>query len=215
MAYQDQDTFFARAYRTGTDHWSNVPFTRRAHELAEHLPKGSLILDLGTGRGKLLFDLEALGFRAIGLENNPELVARGNNAIMLRGLEKEIRFFQGDALDIPLASESFDGLADIGLLHHIHPNEYPAYVSEATRVLKSGGYFFLVVLSKNTSTYFTWHPSKDAVNDYEHEGVQYHFFSDEELRTMFEKDFEIKDLAHDIPYGPKDAVFSVLLLKKK
>ena len=155
------------------------------------------------------------GFRAIGLENNPELVARGNNAIMLRGLEKEIRFFQGDALDIPLASESFDGLADIGLLHHIHPNEYPAYVSEATRVLKSGGYFFLVVLSKNTSTYFTWHPSKDAVNDYEHEGVQYHFFSDEELRTMFEKDFEIKDLAHDIPYGPKDAVFSVLLLKKK
>ncbi len=215
MSYSDQDQFFARAYRTGTDAWTNIPFTRRAHELAAHLPKGAFILDLGTGRGKLLFDLCELGFRAIGLENNPALVTRGNNEIKTRGLERSIRFLEGDALDIPLADASFDGLADIGLLHHIAPADYKTYVSEAARVLKPGGYFFLVVLSKNTANYMAWHPARDEASDYEFEGVQYHFFSDEELRELFSKDFEIKELDHDTPHGPKESVFAVLLLQKK
>ncbi len=215
MSYHDQDAFFARAYRTGTDAWSHVPFNRRAHELTNHLPKGSLILDIGTGRGKLLFDLAELGFHAIGLENNPILVARGNNEILAKGIEKEIRFFEGDALDIPLADASFDGAADIGLLHHLAPEDFKTYASEVARVLKPGGYFFLAVLSKNTPAYFSWHPAHDEQNNYEWEGVQYHFFADEELRALFEKDFQIEEFAHDMPYGPKDAVFTVMLLKKK
>ncbi len=215
MDYQDQNTYFARAYRTGTDHWSHIPFTRRAHEITEHLPKGSLVLDLGTGRGRLLFDLAGLGYRAIGLENNPELVARGNNAILLRGQEKELRFFEGDALDIPLANDSFDGLVDIGLLHHISPEDYTMYVSETARVLKTNGYFFLVVLSKNTPAFYSWHPAKDEISDYEYERVRYHFFHDQELKDLFEKSFEIVDFAHDLPYGSKDAIYTVMLLKKR
>jgi len=215
VSYSTQNQFFARAYRTGTDHWSTIPFTRRVHELVDLLPKGSIILDLGTGRGRLLFDLAALGFRAIGLEINPDLIARGNNEIKEKNLDKDLRFFQGSALEIPMADQSFDGLVDIGLLHHISPVDYKKYVSEASRVLKQDGYFFLVVLSKNTPHYLAWHPSLDEESDFEFEGVQYHFFSDEELRTMFEKDFEIKELAHDMPYGPTDAIFSVMILKKK
>lgn len=215
MDYQDQNTYFARAYRTGTDHWSHIPFTRRAHEITEHVAKGSLILDLGTGRGKIMFDLAGLGYRVIGLENNPELVARGNNAILLRGQEKELRFFEGDALDIPLANDSFDGLIDMGLLHHIAPEDYSQYVNETTRVLKTGGYFFLAVLSKNTPAFYSWRPVADTKSDYEYEGVKYHFFSDEELKGLFEKNFEIVDFAHDLPYGPKDAIYSVVLLKKR
>ena len=215
MSYSTQEKFFATAYRTGTDHWTNIPFTRRVHELAELIPKGSIILDLGTGRGRLLFDLSSLGFRAIGLEINPDLVARGNNEIQAKGLEKDLRFFNGSALDIPMADQSFDAVVDIGLLHHIAPADYPKYVSEAARVLKQGGYFFVAALSKNTPNYLAWHPCKEDVCDFEFEGVQYHFFSDEELKSMFEKDFEIKELAHDAPYGPTHEIFSVMILRKK
>lgn len=215
MSYAPQDTFFAQAYRTGTDHWTNIPYNRRAHELALYIPKGSLVLDLGTGRGKLLFDLADLGFRAIGLENNPDIIKRGNNAIKDKGLDTDIRFLEGTALDIPLTDASFDGVVDVGLLHHIDPEDYPTYLSEAKRVLKHGGFFFLVVLSKDTPHYLSWHPSKEAAADFESEGVRYHFFSDDELRKMFEKDFEIIQLDHDHPYGPSGTAFAVVLLKKK
>ena len=215
MSYTDQDKFFARAYRTGTDHWTNIPFKRRAHELTLYLPKDSFILDLGTGRGKLLFDLADLGFRAIGLENNEELIERGNSEIKARGLDASLRFFQGTALNIPLADQSFDALVDVGLLQHILPADYPTYVSEATRVLKQGGYFYLVVLSKKTPHHFSWHPSKSEKADFELEGVNYHFFSDDEIRMLFEKNFEIKHIDYDMPHGPQEAHYAIVLLKKK
>ncbi len=215
MSYSEQNNFFAQAYRTGTDAWSSIPFTRRAHELGLYLPHGALVLDIGAGRGRLLFDLADLGFRAIGLENNLDLVARGNNEILAKRLDKELRFLHGDALNIPLADQSFDGVSDIGLLQHVFPVDYKTYVSEVSRVLKQGGFFFLVVLSKNTPKYLSWKPQAAESADYEREGMHYHFFTDEELRTLFEKDFEIRHIDHDSPFGPKDADFAILLLKKK
>ena len=215
MSYAPQDTFFAQAYRTGTDHWTNIPYNRRPHELALYLPKGSLVLDLGTGRGKLLFELADLGFRAIGLENNADVIKRGNNQILDKKLDGDIRFLEGTALDIPLTDGSFDGVVDVGLLHHIKPEDYPTYVEEAHRVLKVGGYFFMVVLSKDTPHYLSWNPSREDASDFKHEGVRYHFFSDDEIRRMFEKDFEVMQLEHDHPYGPSGATFAVVLLKKK
>lgn len=214
MSYEHQDTFFAQAYRTGTDHWSTIPYGRKAHELALYLPKGSLVLDLGTGRGKLLFELAELGFRAIGLENNPNLVRSGNNLIKEKGLEGDIRLLEGSALDIPLADECFDALTDIGLLHHIKPEDYQAYAAEAARVLKPGGFFFLVALSKDTPNHFSWRPNAEG-SDFEREGVRYHFFEDAELKELFIKNFETIQLEHDSPYGPNGTTFAVMLLKKK
>jgi ubiquinone/menaquinone biosynthesis C-methylase UbiE len=215
MSYTEQDNFFAQAYRTGTDAWTAIPFERKAHELGLYLPQGALILDLGAGRGRLLFDFAELGYRAIGLENNPSLVARGNNLILEKGLDKELRFMQGDALDIPLSDQSFDGMTDIGLLQHILPSDYPTYVSETARVLKQGGFFFLIVLSKNSPNFLSWKPQKSETADFEKEGVHYHFFTDEEITKLFEKDFEIRHIDHDTPFGVKDVDFAVVLLKKK
>ncbi len=215
MSYETQNDFFAQAYRTGTDAWTAIPFERKAHELALYLPQGALILDVGAGRGRLLFDLADLGYRAIGLENNPTLVARGNNMIKDGGFEKQLRFMQGDALDIPLADQSFDGISDIGLLQHLTPADYSVYVSEITRVLKQGGFFFLVVLSKNSPNFLSWKPQKSDNADFEKEGVHYHFFSDDEITKLFEKDFEIRHIDHDTPFGMKDVDFAVVLLKKK
>lgn len=215
MSYEAQDNFFAQAYRTGTDAWTAIPFERKAHELGLYLPQGALILDLGAGRGRLLFDLAELGYRAIGLENNPALVTRGNNIILEKGLDKQLRFMQGDALDIPLSDQSFDGISDIGLLQHILPSDYRTYVSETARVLKQGGFFFLIVLSKNSPNFLSWKPQKSETADFEKEGVHYHFFTDEEITKLFEKDFEIRHIDHDTPFGVKDVDFAVVLLKKR
>ncbi len=215
MAYADQDTFFAQAYRTGTDAWTHIPWKRRALELAFFLPKGSIILDIGTGRGKLLFDYAKLGFRAIGIENNAELVKKGNAEIKAHGLEKDLRFMEGTALDIPLADECFDAVSDIGLLQHLAPEDHARYVSEIARVLKPGGLAYIVALSKYTPKHLSWSPRESEAVDYMHEGVQYHFFSDEELHAMFDQKFELKTVDHDAPFGPLNTVFAVCVLKKK
>lgn len=215
MAYAEQDTFFARAYRTGSDSWTHTPWNRRPLELAFFLPKGSIILDIGTGRGRLLLDYAKLGFRAIGIENNPELVKKGNADIKSHGLEKDLRFMEGTALDIPLADACFDAVSDIGLLHHIAPADYATYTAEIARVLKPGGLAYIVALSKDTPQHLSWRPNASETSDYEQEGVQYHFFSDDELRHMFEDRFDVRTIDHDAPYGPLGTTFAVCILKKK
>ena len=213
--YEAHHNFFAQAYRTGTDIWTHIPFTRRAHEFALYLPKGALILDIGAGRGRLMYSLADLGFRVIGLEKNHELVANGNSELKNKKLEHTLRFKEGDALDIPFEDASFDAAVDVGLFQHLLPEDFPAYVSEAARALKSGGYFFLVALSKDTKTYFMWRPKESAESTFVREGLHYHFFSEAELHGLFDKDFEIKYINYDAPHGPHDAIFAVVLLRKK
>lgn len=215
MSYQDQDNFFAQAYRTGTDRWTHIPFTQKAQDLSRYLSKGAMVLDVGTGRGKLLEALSMFGFKAIGLEKNSALVVNGNTELKAKGKEKEVRFMEGDVLDIPFADESFDGVTDIGLLHHLKPEDFETYVSEMARVLKSGGYAFIATLSKNTPNYFDWAPSLAEASDFERDGVKYHFFSDEELTELFQDNFEMVETSFDAPHGAKDAVYAVLILKKK
>jgi cyclopropane fatty-acyl-phospholipid synthase-like methyltransferase len=215
MSYTDQNNFFAQAYRTGTDGWTHIPFSRRPHELTMHLPKGSMILDIGAGRGQTMLSLADLGFRVIGLENNSELVHKGNAELQAKGLEKKIRFLEGDVLNIPFADQSFDALVDVGLLHHLKPEDHTLYLSETARVLKQDGLFFVAVLSKNTPQYLNWKPASSDTQDFERDGVRYHFFDADELKALFEKDFEIKSLGYDAPHGKDDATFAILLLKKK
>lgn len=215
MSYADQDMFFAQAYRTGTDRWTNIPFTRRAHDLMLYLPKGSMVLDIGAGRGRLLYELHTLGFRCIGLEKNPDLVKVTNEELRTKGLEHDMRFVEGDALNMPLADAGFDAAVDVCLMQHLLPSHYAAYISEVARVLKHEGFFFLVVLSKETPSYFTWHPRSSDTVDFQLEGVHYHFFSDDEIHQLLSPQFKVISIHHDMPYGPNDTVYSVVLMKKK
>ena len=215
MSYSDQNDFFARAYRTGTDRWTNTPFSRRADELTLYLPKGAMILDIGAGRGGLLYELQSLGFHVIGLENNLDLVASGNSEIKNKKIQHEARFIAGDVLSIPLANSSFDASIDIGLLHHLLPSHHGEYMKEVARVLKHEGFFFLVVLSSETEHFFTHSPKHDGTVDRNLEGVHYHFFSDTEIRELAEPYFNVRSIVHEAPFGSKDVVYSIVLLKKK
>lgn len=215
MSYHEQNDFFARAYRTGTDAWTSIPFTRRAHELAMYLPKGAMILDLGAGRGRTMYGLADLGYRVIGIENNTELVNAGNEEVKAKGLGKEIRFMEGDALDIPFHDGSFDAVVDVGLLHHLKNEDFAPYVKELARVLKQGGHAFVVALSKKTTQYLAWRPNTSDTSDFTHEGVRYHFFEEGELSALFESLFVISYINYDSPHGPDGPIFAVMLLKKK
>src|SRR5262245_56292629 len=117
----------------------------RAEELARDIrhfvqPRGDeRALDVGTGTGALALALAPHVAEVVGLDLVPELLeharARGE------GLD-HVHFVEGDAMQLPFASYSFDLVGTLRTLHHIARPEL--VVAEMTRVTRPGGVLLVV-----------------------------------------------------------------------
>ncbi len=183
--------YFTHAYRTGTDDWTHLPWKRAEGLLLEKLPDKAMILDIGTGRGLFAFHLAKSGFRTIGIDYVKEIIDKNNQEVQNRGMQKELRFMEGDALDIPFTDEGFDAVTDIGLLQHLPEGDFAEYINEVARVLKPKGYFLNIALSKDTVSFWSWFPRKAAESTFEKQGLKHHFFTKEKITELFNKKFEI------------------------
>ncbi len=94
---------------------------------------GACIADLGCGSGVFTSFLRELGFRPIGLDISPKLIALGRNRY------PGVEFLEGDAEHLPFPSSSLDGVLLSGLVHHFP--DPSRCVAEVFRVLKPGGAF--------------------------------------------------------------------------
>ena len=215
MSYDSQKDHFDQAYKTGTDLWTHHNFSIHEKEFITSLPANAMVLDLGAGRGRFTFRLAEAGMRVIGLEYVESIVLKNNEEVKLRGMDKNLRFFHGDVLDVPFTDGGFDGVADIGLLHHIDPADFQTYKKEVLRVLKAGGMYLLVALSKESTQYLAFTPKSSTLSDYTYEGAHYHFFTEEELVKLFGDTFEI--VSHKREYAANDhhVGYEMFLMKKK
>jgi cyclopropane fatty-acyl-phospholipid synthase-like methyltransferase len=219
MNEEAQKNYFEIAYRTGSDVWTHIPYHMIAMKMLPSLPKDALVLDMGAGRGLWISKLVADGNRAIGLENIPDVVKKGNQDIKLHGFEDRARFIFGDVRDIPLVDESFDAVTDIGVLQHLDPADWDKYLSETRRVLKTGGLVLNVSLSKETDRFLGLRPKKSEESRFEKFGVSYYFFSNAEMNDLFGKHgFMILDQkisSFDAKTDPSDSLSLVFSLYKK
>jgi SAM-dependent methyltransferase len=110
------------------------------HRIAE-LPPGATVVDIGCGAGMdLLLAAKAVGpdGRAIGVDMTESMAERARAAARTLGATQvEVRI--GDALDLPLESESVDFVISNGVLN-LAPDKGCAF-SEVARILKRGGQF--------------------------------------------------------------------------
>lgn len=104
--------------------------------LIPSLPAGARVLDVGCGTGQqtLLFDRR--GFRAVGIDISPGLVAVANGKLG-GGL-----CLVADACSLPFPDASFDAVSSAGSTIN-HVPDYPRFFEELGRVLRPGGYVFL------------------------------------------------------------------------
>lgn len=213
-----QKQYFQFAYQTGSDIWSHIPYRYKAEQMLPPIEKDSLVLDIGAGRGLWAMKLVEHNFKVLGIDYIPSIVEKVNKRIAEEGYQDRARFMVGDALDIPFINHGFDMVTDVGTLQHITSNNWTQYTQELTRVLKSHGYYLNISLSRKTNRFLGWNPRTDTTGDFAKFGVHYHFFSEQELYSIFENNFTIIDQqfeSYDSHSDPADDIVLVFTLMQK
>jgi ubiquinone/menaquinone biosynthesis C-methylase UbiE/DNA-binding transcriptional ArsR family regulator len=103
--------------------------------------QAGLLVDLGTGTGRILELFAGSVRRAIGIDMNQAMLAYARAKLEAQGL-RHCQVRQGDLYNLPLP----DGQADIVVLHQVlHFLDDPARaVTEAARLLRPGGRLLIV-----------------------------------------------------------------------
>ncbi len=110
------------------------------------LKAGARVADLGCGSGVFSDLLQRAGFKTIGVDISPKLIAIG--ILKYPGLE----LIEGDIEELPFADETLDGVLLSGVVHHF-PDPRRC-VAEVHRVLRKGGKF--MAFDPNRCNPFMW-----------------------------------------------------------
>ena len=112
----------------------------RYQPYAERFGAGSLVLDVGSGRGEFLELLSERGVRGVGVDADASMVA----AIREKGLAAE----QGEAVrHLEANPGAFDGVFAAHIIEHLDPDAVTRLIEAAARALRPGGR--VIVVSPN------------------------------------------------------------------
>ncbi len=126
---------------------------------------GLCVLEIGCGRGvgtQIIF--EQLGAReAQAFDIDPAMVELARGRLKAYPPER-LKLSVGDATAIDAEDGSFDAVVDFGILHHVP--DWQAAVSEIRRVLRPGGRFFFMEVTRRALTrrsyrHFFAHPAEN------------------------------------------------------
>jgi len=102
------------------------------------------VLELGSGEGRVVRDLNALGYDVIGMDPSPTLVRHAHTA------DRDGTYLVGQGEALPFPNSAFDLVVAYNSLQNV--SDLRRTVSEAGRVLKPGGQFCVCIA----------HPMTDA-----------------------------------------------------
>ena len=95
-------------------------------------PAGSFVVDLGCGNGALTQKLAERGYRVLGVDASPEMLAKA------RALHPELTFTQGDATALVLDAPA-DAIFSNAVFHWIDADRQPQLAASLSAALRPGG----------------------------------------------------------------------------
>lgn len=143
----DKSTIASHFGRSASTYSSGAALQRKVGEhLLSLLPGHGLerLLDLGTGPGHFSAALDARCHTMVGLDIAPQMLAFARDANQL----PDAQWITGDAEQLPLLSESIDGIFSSLMLQWSH--SLTQSLSEARRVLKPGASLYFSTLLDGT-----------------------------------------------------------------
>src|SRR5690625_1390972 len=120
----------------------------------EFFSKNDRLLDLGCGAGRIAFGLWDRGYRKIeGIDISEKLIGTAQKHAEKTG--RPIPFFVGDATDLKLADESFDGVivGFGGLMQIPGRNRRRKALQEIRRILADGGILIFTTHDREMEEY--------------------------------------------------------------
>jgi len=104
-----------------------------------YLESDSLVLDLGCGPGRDALLLTQKGFKVIGVDLSSKMIKAA------QGRVPDATFKVMDVRKLDFEDEHFNGIWASALFLHIPKADIPKALTEASRVLKAGGYLYISV----------------------------------------------------------------------
>lgn len=165
---------------------------RSVETVSSRIPPGCRILDAGCGNGRHMLPLSKL-YHATGIELSPAALKNAKSH-----LEKSNRFANycvSTTTHLPFSDNSFDGVLCLGVLQHLYENERLLTVSEFSRILVPGGFFFFEAFGVDDMRYGKGDISTEENTFIRNRGIIYHYFTNDEVRSILEKyGFQIIDI---------------------
>ena len=122
----------ARLRRFGYDSPAAIQFV-----LAQALPLGGAVLEIGTGKGRFLVELA----RHVAAVTTIDIAAEEQQCAQLNaryaGVEEKTQFVVQDAVRLPWPDAMFDAAVTMNAVHHIA--HFEQVLEEMVRVVKPGG----------------------------------------------------------------------------
>lgn len=133
-------------------------YTRRPLELAG-LRAGERVLDVGAGRGEIVFQAAAAGATATGIDFSESAVAisRATQQELPEDLRLRTTLVLGDAQSLPFPDSAFDVVFLLDVAEHLAPRELGRVLREVRRVLGPQGRAIVhTTPNRWTRTYGWW-----------------------------------------------------------
>jgi len=101
--------------------------------------RGGRYLDVGTGTGDLVFEIldQSANVLADGIDPSEQMLAIARDKAAKRGVGDSVSFFTADAMDLPMESDTYDGIVSGFCFRNIERRQRA--LEEMRRVLKPGG----------------------------------------------------------------------------
>ena len=121
-----------------------------------NLKPNSLVLDVGCGRGELIYHLARSGHTAVGLDYAPQGVKIARDALgVIADFETKLHLGLNlaNAKHLPFSTNSVDGVFMLDVVEHLFPAELDSVLREIHRVLKPQGR--LIIHTMPNTWYYT------------------------------------------------------------
>lgn len=186
-------------------------------QVANNIPFGAKILDIGSGMGREAFALYSQGFEVVGLDISKDAVDKANEEAVIR--DSEVKFYHYDGKLIPFGDGMFDAVIiwsqTFGLLYGKSYKE--SYLKECKRVLKPEG---LLSYSGHSLQYLRKHYNyclnDDKFYPYIERDIYWETFSQEELESYAKQvGFDILMSGEGEIYTPEDGIVLYCLSKAR
>lgn len=185
MESEGQAGLWNEAYRRGEFRWDDPD--QSLGSFLKRLPTedGQRILDLGSGRGRHMIQIQGLGLRAFGLDFSFVALAGAQAALRSRGLPS--RLVNADMRAIPFPAGSFGGIVSYFVIHHGTWDRVLTALMEVSRILGPGGQALITFISDQHSRYGEGERIEEKTYKLARgadAGIPHRFFSEEEVREI-------------------------------